>query len=64
LRERNVLKPSAALFSAAAEKLVSDGRAFPHAARDEIRNRAVSRAWTAQSPAAMIEAPGFHRSCT
>ena len=40
-----------------------DGRAIPHAVREEIRKRAVSRVLAGESPAAVIEALGFHRSC-
>ena len=39
-----------------------DGRAIPHAVREEIRKRAVSRVLAGESPAAVIEALGFHRS--
>ena len=36
-----------------------DGRAIPHAVREEIRKRAVSRVLAGESPAAVIEAPAI-----
>lgn len=39
-----------------------DGRALPHAVREEIRKRAVQRVLAGESPETVIEALGFHRS--
>jgi DNA invertase Pin-like site-specific DNA recombinase len=39
-----------------------DGRALPHAVREEIRKRAVSRVLNGESPEVVIESLGFHRS--
>ena len=39
-----------------------DGRALPHAVREEIRKRAVSRVLDGESPEVVIESLGFHRS--
>ena len=39
-----------------------EGREIPHAVREEIRKRAVSRVLAGESPAAVIEALGFQRS--
>ena len=41
----------------------TDGRALPHAVREEIRKRAVAQVMAGESPEAVIEALGFHRSC-
>ena len=40
-----------------------DGRALPHAVREEIRKRAVSRVLAGESPEVVIDSLGFHRSC-
>lgn len=40
-----------------------DGRALPHALREEIRKRAVERVLLGESPEQVIAALGFHRSC-
>ena len=40
-----------------------DGRALPHAVREEIRKRAVSRVLAGESPEEVIDSLGFHRSC-
>jgi transposase len=39
-----------------------DGRALPHAVREQIRKRAVSRVLDGESPEVVIESLGFHRS--
>lgn len=40
-----------------------DGRALPHSVREEIRKRAVAQVLAGESPEAVIDALGFHRSC-
>ena len=40
-----------------------DGRALPHAVREEIRKRAVARVLAGESPEVVISSLGFHRSC-
>ena len=41
----------------------NDGRALPHAEREEIRKRSVSRVLAGESPEVVIDSLGFHRSC-
>ncbi len=36
-----------------------DGRALPHAVREEIRKRAIARVMSGESPELVIEALGF-----
>ena len=41
----------------------NDGRALPHAVREEIRKFAVSRVLAGESPEVVIDSLGFHCSC-